>query len=203
MNNNKPDSPYLNETARGVYRGRRGQKRPALQGEKKRRWLFLLVDILLLVFVVAMVFFLVVLLTPLDLFGGSDVEEREITYTVELAGVDRDQIASLHTGDTVTDAETGSVIGEVIKVDSRPYEVYTETPEQQENGLFVVTKNTYPDTFNTVTVTIQVTADYEAGLGYTAEDCRIAAGRSYRLRFPAYAGEGVCITLHWDEEVSQ
>ena len=202
MNHNKPESIYMNETARSVRRGRRGQKYQEGQGEKKRRWLFLLLDLLLLVFVVAAVFFLVVLLTPLELFGTPDTEEREITYTIELAGVERDRIAELRLGDTVTDADTGSVIGEVVKIDSRPYEVYTETPEQREDGLFVVTKNTYPDTFNTVTVTVRATVDYEVGVGYTAQDCRIATGRFYHLRFPAYAGEGVCVTLNWQEEVA-
>ena len=40
-------------------------------------------------------------------------------------------------------------------------------------------------------------------MGYTAEDCRIAVGRSYDLRFPGYAGKGVCITLTEGGEVEQ
>jgi hypothetical protein len=101
-------------------------------------------------------------------------------------------------GATVTDAATGSIIGVVTSVDSRPYEVYTDIPTvdiDEELNSHVVTKNTYPDSFNTVTVSIRVTADYKAQEGYTAEECRIAVGRTYDLHFPNYAATGTCVTF--------
>ena len=90
------------------------------------------------------------------------------------------------------------IVGVVIAVNSRPYEVYTDIPTAEADEVLqshVVTKNTYPDNFNTVTVTIQLLADYEQGVGYLAEDCRIAVGREYDLRFPMYAGNGVCVAF--------
>ena len=165
---------------------------------KKNGMLVLVGDVLLLLAIVAAIFFLVLLLTPLDLFDGKDTEQRKVLYTVEFVGVDRDSVQSLQVGDTVTDAATGSIIGVVTAVDSRPYEVYTDIPTvdiDEELNSHVVTKNTYPDSFNTVTVSIRVTADYKAQEGYTAEECRIAVGRTYDLHFPNYAATGTCVTF--------
>lgn len=193
MNYNKPDQNLQGDVLQTPKRAARAEK-----SGRHRRWLFLLLDVLLLIAVVAAIFFLVLLLTPLDLFGGAGEDQRTVTYTVEFAGVDRDSVEALRVGDSVTDATTGSVIGVVVAVNSRPYEVYTDIPTDEADESLqshVVTKNTYPDTFNTVTVTIEVLADYKAGEGYLAEDCRIAVGREYDLRFPAYAGNGVCVTF--------
>ena len=192
MNHNKPEQQY-HERPEGV-RGKRVGQGTA----ENRRWLFLVVDVLLLLAIVAAIFFLVLLLTPLDLFDGKDIEQRKVLYTVEFVGVDRDSVQSLQVGDTVTDAATGSIIGVVTAVDSRPYEVYTDIPTvdiDEELNSHVVTKNTYPDSFNTVTVSIRVTADYKAQEGYTAEECRIAVGRTYDLHFPNYAATGTCVTF--------
>ena len=191
MNPNKPETV---RSGRFADERRRSPK----SSERRRRWFFLLVDILLLLVVLTAVFFLVVILTPLDLFKGSKIEERSIVYTVELAGVDRDSIEALAVGDTVTDTQTGSAIGIVTEVHSRPYEAYTDIPTtEMDAGLnsYLVTKNTYPDNFKTVTVTVRATADYESGIGYTVERSRIAVGRSYDLRFSSYSGSGVCVTL--------
>ena len=193
MNYNRPEQIYREATENSATAGKaRGA------ASKRHRWIFLAADVLLLVGIVAAIFFLVLLLTPLDLFAGRGVEPRQVIYAVELAGVDRETSEALHVGDVVTDAETGSVIGVIAAVDSRPYEVYTDIPTKEideELQSHVVTKNTYPDQFNTLTVSIRVTADYRAGEGYMAEECRIAVGRSYELRFPGYAANGVCVTF--------
>ncbi len=201
MNYNKFEPSY-GSSAEAPRRVRSRRRRAGVGDGKNRRWLFLAVDILLLVAILAAIFFLVVLLTPLDPFSGRAKEQRVVIYTVEFAGVGRDSIETLEIGDPVTDAETGSVIGEVVDVNSRAYEVYTDNPSDEstmtdngEHKIHLVTKNTYPEEFQTVTVTIRVMADYEKGVGYWAEDCRIAVGRAYELHFPAYAGSGVCVTF--------
>ena len=48
----------------------------------------------------------------------------------------------------------------------------------------------------TLIVTVRTSAVYEAGVGYTTEDCRIAVGKEYALRFPSYTGEGVCVSFY-------
>ena len=166
--------------------------------EHHRRWLFLLIDVLLLAAIVAAVLFLVSLLTPFSLFDNGADETRTVTYTVELAGVRRDAVSALRVGDVVTDKETGAVIGTVTAINARAYSVYTDVPSEVKDPVldsYVVTKTEYPEDFNTVEVTISVEADYTAGIGYSVGDCRIAVGRAYELYFPAYAGQATCIEM--------
>lgn len=163
--------------------------------EKKRRGLFLLMDLLLLLCIVSAAFFLILAFTPLRL--GTDAEQREVVYTVELAGVEKDFVSLLQEGDVVTDAATGVVIGTVSEIRIRPYEAYTTLPTTDvdaELGKHVVRKTTNED-LNTVTVTVRVGADYKVGEGYAVQGRRIAVGAEYELQFPAYAGKGVCLAL--------
>ncbi len=163
----------------------------------KRKWIFWVVDITLVAVILAAVLFIVSLLTPFSLFGGGE-ELRGISYTVEFAGVNSSFVEKLQVGDVVTDAETGKVIGTVSAIDIRPYEVYTDVPsseKDEELDSFVVTKITYPEGYHTIAVTIKTDAEYREGSGYTAGGTRIAVGRMYTLRLPAYTGEGECIGL--------
>lgn len=163
---------------------------------KHRRWLFLLVDVLLLAAIVAAILFLISLLTPIKLFDSSAEEVRTLTYTIEIKGVDKATMSALHAGDEVIDKRTGAVIGVVSAIDSRAYEVFADTSSKDVAlDSFVVDKLIYPEDFNTVTVTLTAEAVYEGGVGYTVDDCRIAVGREYELYFPGYAGEGVCVGL--------
>ena len=163
-----------------------------------RRWLFLVVDIVLLAAIVAAVVFLVSLLTPFSLGGAEADESRQISYTVELTGVYRDSVSALRVGDTVTDKETGAVIGTVTAINARSYTPYTDVPTEEKDPVldsYVVTKAEYPEEFNTVEITIAVEADYTEGVGYAVEGCRIAVGRSYEIYFPSYTGSVTCIEL--------
>ena len=164
--------------------------------EKKHRASFLLVDLFLLLGVIAVIFLLVLAFTPLDLFGN-DAEPREILYTVEFYGVDKDMESSFHEGDAVTDMETGAEMGVVTQVSSRVYEAYTDTPTDEivpEFDKHVVQKERNEE-WRVVTVTIKVTADYRRGTGYSVQTNRIAVGREYQLRFPAYTSSGSCVSL--------
>ena len=198
MNREKNDAPQIEKEEhkhRAAYTSGNGR---GPQKDSNRRWLFLVVDVVLLIAIVVAIIFLISLLTPLKIFESGKTENKTVVYTVEMTGVQRNSIGSLHVGDVVTDAETGCVIGVVTAVSSRPYEVYTDTPtDVVDEGLnsHVVTKVTYPEEFNTVTVTLTVDAEYTEGIGYAVEDCRIAVGKDYHLRFPGYADEGVCVEI--------
>lgn len=210
MNHEKIDVSHAGENFPAARRGKKVRySANGGGGSNKRKWLFLLADVLLLAAVVAAVFFLVVLLTPLDLFSGGDSEDREVVYVVEFAGVDSGLLGTLQVGDEVTDAATGSVIGVVTEINNRRYEQFTDIPSVEIDEVLnshVVTKNTYLDTYTTLSVTIRVMAEYTKGIGYVADDCRIAVGSTYDLRFPAYTGEGVCVSFEArvaEEEVAQ
>lgn len=193
MNREKKETPIAEK---GEVKHIPAAHRPAK--EHNRRWLFLLVDVLFLGAIVAAVIFLVSLLTPFSLFDKGADETRVVTYTVELVGVRREAVSALRVGDTVTDKETGAVIGTVTAINARAYSVYTDVPSEVKDPVldsYVVTKTEYPEDFNTVEITVAVEADYVAGVGYSVEDCRIAVGRSYELYFPAYAGQATCIEM--------
>ena len=173
----------------------------ARSAEKKHRASFLLVDLLLLLGVVSVILLLVLAFTPLDLFG-KDAESQEILYTVEFFGVDKDVESAFHEGDTVIDVETGAVMGVVTQVSSRVYEAYTDTPSAEivpEFDKHVVQKERN-EAWRVITVTISVTADYQPGIGYSVESNRIAVGREYQLRFPAYTNSGACVSLSRAEQ---
>lgn len=187
----------MNKERNDVPSPEREERKPhtsVKQGTHNRRWLFLVVDIVLLAAIVGAVIFLVSLLSPKPLFFSGKDEECKVTYTVELSGVEKSTLNALQVGDTVIDRESGAVIGTVTEVTSRAYEVYTDSAELDPDlDSHVVTKTTYPDDLVTVTVTVTVQADYEKGIGYSVEDCRIAVGRSYDLSFSSFMGEGVCV----------
>ena len=183
MNHNRSDMPM---------RHHRGENHSA---EKTRKWLFLALDIVLLAAIVAAVFFLVVLLTPLNPFAKDHAETVGVLYAVEFENVDSDvfELLSAAEGKNVVDAATGKVIGQVRMVDKREYSYYTDVAVKQGDN-YVVGKETAMDKY-TVTVTLYADAVYESGEGYTVDNSRVAVGRTYELHFPSYAGTGTCVTL--------
>ena len=163
--------------------------------EKKRRVAFLLLDVLLLALIAAAIVFTVFLLTP-DARAGAGGEARKITYTIEMAGVEKTMLTTFRVGDTVTDRASGAVLGVITAVgEPRPYAVYADEVSSDDPSYYEVPKITYPENLKTVTITVSVDADFVSGVGYSAEDCRIAVGRVYQLNFPGYTGNAVCIGM--------
>lgn len=191
MNQNKSDRNKM--TADPL----RARVRTAGQGtERKRRGLFFVMDILLLIGIVGIIFAMVIAFTPLSLFG-EEVESREVLYTVEFSGVDQSFVSAFREGDAVTDAVTGSQMGEIAQIKIREYEAYTNVPTTEKDpelGKHVVRKETN-EKLKTVTIVLRVTAEYTPDVGYMAEECRVAVGKEYQLRFPSYTDNGVCIAL--------
>ena len=199
MNMNKQD-PLQNKGEEGARRALRTRKeRDAKAKAGQRRWLFILVDVVLLAVIVASVFFLVTLLTPFSIFRSGRDEVRDITYTIELRGLTNAEMETLRAGDVVTDLETGAEIGVITEVHSRPYTEYTDKYEQNQDpkdpDKWWVVQTEYPDGYKTVTLTVTVSADYQKGVGYSVSDSRIAVGHEFRLSFPKYTGKGVCVEL--------
>jgi hypothetical protein len=191
MNQNKSERPKMTAEA---PRTRARTAAPA--ADKKRRGLFLVMDVFLLIGIVGIIFLLILAFTPLTLFGNHS-EPRQIFYTVEFAGVDQSFLSSFHEGDSVVDVATGSSMGEITQIKIREYEAYTNVPTPEidpEFGKHVVRKETN-EKLKTVTVVLRVTAEYTPEVGYTAQECRIAVGKEYQLRFPSYTDSGVCIAL--------
>ena len=186
-------TPNLPKQDQGEAAHRRASKK---RPDSKRKWLFLVVDIVLATSILFAIFFIASLLTPFSLSGKNRAEQRDITFSVEFVNVQSDMVDTLHVGDVVTDAETGAVLGTVTSVEIHPYEAFGEVAQYDETlGKYVVSRITYPETQKTVTVTLETTADYTEGIGYMAGDSRIAVGKTYTLRFPEYTGSGSCIAF--------
>lgn len=193
MNQNKPErAKQPADTALSRARA------TAPTAEKKRRGLFLMMDVFLLIGIVGIIFLLLLAFTPLSLFGDN-AEPRQIFYTVEFKGVDQSFVSLFHEGDAVSDAVTGSNMGEITQIKIREYEAYTNIPTPEIDPTFgkhVVRKETN-ENLKTVTVVIRVTAEYTKDVGYMAQKCRIAVGKEYELRLPSYTDSGVCIAMEY------
>lgn len=191
MNPNKSDR---SRTGTDIARTR--VRSAVATAEKKRRGLFLLMDVLLLIGILGVIFLLLLAFTPFSLFRD-DAEPRQILYTIEFPGVDQRFVSTFREGDAVVDVDTGSEMGEIVQIKIRDYEAYTNVPTPEidpEFGKHVVRKQTN-ENLKTVSVVIRVTADYTEGVGYNAEECRIAVGKEYQLRFPSYTDRGSCVAL--------
>ena len=58
-----------------------------------------------------------------------------------------------------------------------------------------VRNHTYPEDMKAYVVTVRADAAFRAGVGYFANGCRLAVGRSYQLRIADYTYTGECIAL--------
>ena len=188
MNYDRSDLAGTEKGENGAGFGQVGGNRPQKSG-RDRRWFFFAVDAFLLIIIAAVVLSLVSLFTPYSLFGSNKPETRTVTWVVEVDDVSEALAAGLTAGSTVTDYETGDVLGTVTAVEVRPYTTYTQTTTDGQH-VAVVEHET-----KTVTLTLSVRADYVAGEGYTVSDHRIAAGRTYRLSLAGFVSDALCVKV--------
>ena len=158
-------------------------------GGKKLKRSFNFIDVLLILFVIAVIFVAVNVISPMSLisrFTGED--SYAIEYTVELVGVDADFIDKIKEGDSVIDAVSKNSIGSVKSVDYNTR--YSELEYDKEKAAGVVVE--HEDKVN-VLITVSAAATYNEGKGYAVNERRIAVGEKLSLRFPDFAGEGYCV----------
>lgn len=174
------------------------QKGRGPKKERGHRWLFLAVDLFLLLAIVGAVIFIVTALSSDDTAKDGTTEARRIVYQIELAGVE-EGLFTLNGGEAVINAADGSVIGTVEYHDGgRPYAEYIDAATKIDDKYFA-TKGEYREDLKTYLITVYADADYEASVGYFVEGCRIAVGREYTLRFGSYVCTGVCVSLQYNQ----
>ena len=115
-------------------------------------------------------------------------DTQKIQYTVELLNVEEAFIDKIRSSDAVVDSVSKNNLGTVMLVDYNTK--YSELKYVNQQGVLVE----YPNRYNVV-VTVNVTADYVEGEGYSVNGTRIAVGEKLFLRFPDFVGEGYCIGL--------
>lgn len=165
------------------------RRRASGVGGRKIKRSFNFIDVLLILFVMAIIFVAINVVSPMSLISKLKGEDSyDIEYTVELVGVDSDFIDSVKEGDTVVDAVSKNSIGSVKSVDYNNR--YTELEYDDTKAAGVVVE--YEDKLN-VLITVSASATYNEGKGYAVNERRIAVGEKLSLRFPDFAGEGYCV----------
>lgn len=150
---------------------------------------FNLVDFFLIIIVLALIAAAVSYFLPgisKRLAGANDVE---ITYSLEITGVEDKFLSRIAVGDVVYDSGNNYAIGTVKTVEQY---AYTELYYNEETG--VLETKEHPDLKNIV-ITISASAIYNSGEGYSINGTRMAVGKSYNIRFPEYAAVANCIEL--------
>ncbi len=157
----------------------------------KPRRRFNFIDFLLILFVLAVVFVAVNIVSPMSLIDKLRPDTTHtIQYTVEFTGVSAEYIEKIKENDTVVDAVSKQTLGSVTAVDNNTKYTVLEYNEAANAGVLVE----YPDRYNII-VTISASATYRDEIGYRVNDRRIAVGEKMALRFPDFVHEGYCIGL--------
>lgn len=170
-----------------------GNGTPAPQ--KKRK--FNIIDFFILLLIVAIISVTVYAFSPwsqLKKLWSSD--EISFQYAVEIRNVDAKYIDLIQQDQAVINATTKNAMGTVSRIDTKVstelyYTIDEEKNEVQGELLDI------PDKFD-ITVYVTTPAQYEPGVGYTVNGCRVAVGEALDLRFPHFAQTGYCIAIATD-----
>ena len=64
-----------------------------------------------------------------------------------------------------------------------------------EQGEMTCIRSEHPQKYN-ITVKVVATAEYEEGIGYSVNGCRVAIGEMLDMRFPQYTCSGACTQIY-------
>ena len=125
----------------------------------------------------------------------------QLTYVVELRGVDKEFIDNVQAGDAVIDSVSKNSLGKVDSIKSvEKHSVldYEEKTEKNQDGVMITTYNgvlsEYPDKYDITVYIISDAAEYEKDIGYTINGRRIAVGEIIPLRFPEFSANAYCVS---------
>ena len=159
-------------------------------GTVKTKRKFNVVDFFIVVIIIVLIAILIYSFSPWaqikKILTGSEVT---VDYEVIIREVDADMIDQIQKNDEVINSITKTSLGKVTKIESVEESVILKY-DGSEEGKFVK----YPDKFD-ITVRITAKADYEKGVGYSVNGCRIAVGEEVFFRFPKFTASGYCIEL--------
>ena len=152
---------------------------------------FNFIDFLLIVVILLIVAALIYVFLPSSLIKGLFADDTvEIQYTIEIKGIDENFLSNVKENDVVINAVSKSNIGTVTAVDYSTQYTILEYNEASQSGVLSVV----PGKYNMV-ITINASAHYTEGEGYTINGTRIAVGEQISLRFPSFVGKGYCISV--------
>lgn len=163
--------------------------------KKKRK--FNIIDFFILFLIIAVVGLLIYAISPWSQLKKLwATNETSFQYAVEIRNVDSEFIDCIKNGDAVINSSTKNSLGTVNRIDvkasTQPYYVRDEI-----TGTVEYKPIDTPDKVD-ITVYVTATAQYEAGVGYTINGCRVAVGEELPLRFPQFAQSGYCVAIATD-----
>ena len=161
---------------------------------KKNKRKFNIVDFFIILIAVLLIAVLVYAISPLSqikkLLNNSDVT---LQYVVEIKGIDKDFSDLIKEKDSVVNSVTKNSLGVVSGIDT--VSTSTSLSYQIDEGSNIAGILVEDPQKCDITVRISSTAEYEEGVGYTVNGCRIAVGEEIFLRFPQFACSGYCVAL--------
>lgn len=157
------------------------------------RSIYIAVNVALVIFAVTVLLGLLLIFTPLGNTWEIGRGEADILYTLEFYDVNGDLSAAPAEGALLLDPQTGNVMGEIVKITSRPYTLPPTLWRDQEEGTGAF--DSVPSSAKTVSVTVALCAQYRRGLGYSVYGTRIAKGCSYTVSFAGSIATGTCVSI--------
>ena len=143
--------------------------------------------------------------TPLGDLLAFGREKQEITLQFEFIDTDGSLALQSAVGTALFDATRGTVIGEIVAIDTAPLkkEAYVT-----EGGATLLPDTAATETVvysvQVVTVTVRATAEYRRAEGYfTAWGEKLYVGGRYAVSFGSSIVAGDCITIVPTQEVSE
>lgn len=155
-----------------------------------RKFKFNFVDVIIILIIIAAAVVLA------GVFIGRDATTAQpqttvskIQYVIELQDVDDRFDGIIESGQTVQDAIERKNLGNVVGVQSVPYEVITFDYIEGKEKVSVV------DGKVTIYVTIEADA-VESDRAFTVDGCEMRVGQKYSVVFPEMYGIGYCIKIN-------
>lgn len=166
-----------------------------MKHEKKKKRKFNFIDFMVVLVVLALLGSLIYLFSPWThiekIWSDSQVE---LMYFVEIKDVNPEDIELIKSGDAVINSVTKNSLGQVVEVtDINNSYIYDYVLNDQGKMTCVITEN--PKKYD-VTIKITALADYEEGVGYSVNGCRVAIGELLNLRLPTYSCSGYCTQMY-------
>ena len=172
----------------------------ATPAAKKKKGRFNFVDLTLAIVAILLVIAIIYIVSPISLIKNLiNKESKNIRYEIEFTNVDEKFIDNIKVGDAVIDGVSKNSLGTVIvePEHNTKYSVLGAAPKVDADGNisgdYEGVMIEYPG-YN-VRVTIEATAVFNEGTGYTVNSTRIAVGERLSLKFPEYANVGYCVNV--------
>lgn len=162
---------------------------------KKSKRRFNIVDFFIILIAIMLIAVLIYSISPWSqikkLLNNSDVK---LQYVVEIRGVDKDFSNLIKDKDSVVNSVTKNSLGTVSGAPT--VNASTSLSYQIDDANNIVGVLVEDSQKCDITVIISSNAEYEEGVGYTVNGCRIAVGEEIFLRFPQFSCSGYCVALN-------